>query len=186
MNIIYIGCGGFWTTEAVFRKVKGVTEVIPGYMGGTVPNPSHEVVSTGTTGHAEVVKVTYDTSVISSADILRIFFAMHDASIPNHATNAVGSQFRSVIFYTDDLHGEAADPGNGNGIGLIEKIIEEIQSTLPEGVEVATQSMTATEFYPAEELHYNYYELNKESGYAQEVIEPKIRTVQQQFPDKFV
>ncbi|MES2224387.1 MAG: peptide-methionine (S)-S-oxide reductase MsrA [Patescibacteria group bacterium] len=184
MNTIYLGAGGFWTTEAIYRKVKGVEEVLPGYMGGTIPYPTHEAVATGTTGHAEVVRIVYDPTVIPTEDILRIFFAMHDASAPNHAINGVGSQYRSVIFYTDSDQGEAVDPQNGAGVGLIEKLIAEIQQSLPEGVVVATQAVSATEFYPADEMHYNYYELNKDSSYVQEAIEPKIQLIAQLFPDK--
>jgi len=185
MKGIYVGAGGFWITEAVYRKVKGVTEVIPGYMGGTIAHPTHELVATGTTGHVEVVKVTYDETVISLEEVLDIFFALHDPAAPNHITIGPGSQYRAVIFYTDDSEGEAANPENGEGIGIIPRVMEKVQATMPEGVIVSTHVMSAQEFYAAHEDHYSYYGTHQDDAYSVTVIRPKLEIISKKFPDKF-
>jgi peptide-methionine (S)-S-oxide reductase len=181
MKVIYLGAGGFWVAEAVYQQMKGVTEVIPGYMGGTIENPSHEAVATGTTGHVEVVKVVYDETAVNIEDILNVFFAMHDASAPNHSGNGIGSQYRSVIFYTEDNEGEATDEGNGSDVGIIHQSMEKVQTGLPGGIPVATQAMTATQFYPAEESHYRFYEQNPHSAYAETIIVPKLQELKRRF-----
>ncbi|GEM_PF-1748986 len=186
MKVIYLGAGGFWTIEAVYQKVKGVEEVIPGYMGGSVDNPSYEAVATGATGHAEVVKIVYDDTVITMEDILNIFFATHDASAPNHVGSGIGSQYRSVIFYTEDSDGEATDQENGMDIAPIQRSIERMQNAFPEGVTVGTRVMSAVQFYPAEESHYRFYEQNPDSPYAQTVITPKLKEVKDRFLNLFL
>ncbi|MEO5646025.1 MAG: peptide-methionine (S)-S-oxide reductase MsrA [Candidatus Paceibacterota bacterium] len=185
MKTIFLGAGGFWTLEAIYKKMKGVEEVVPGYMGGTIPHPSHEAVATGTTGHIEVVKLTYDDSVVSDTDVLHVFYAMHDTATQQYPPIGIGSQYRSVIFYTEDMQAEALDPTNGEGVGVIQRVIEEIQSTLPEGIPVSTQIMSAGEFYPAEEYHYRFYENNPDAAYSTEVIAPQLDKVTRQFPSLF-
>lgn len=173
MRTIYLGGGCFWCTEAVFQTLRGVTEVVPGYLGGIEPNPSYESVSTGKTGHAEVVKVTYDESVIGTDDILDIFFATHDPTTLNRQGNDVGSQYRSIIFYTDEDQGEIA-----------RSTIARIQATLPADTAVVTEVAEATDFYPAEQYHYSYYRNNTDAPYCQVVIHPKLEKLQQHFAQK--
>jgi peptide-methionine (S)-S-oxide reductase len=185
MKVIYLGAGGFWTLDAVYSQVKGVTEVVPGFMGGIVPNPTYEVVATGMTGHAEVVKITYDDTIVILNDLLAIFYTLHDPALPIHSGRGVGSQYRPVIFYTDEETGEAANPQNGSDIGGIQKFIEQLQGTLPEGVPVPTEIMTATEFYPADESQYNYYQQHAGDGYCISIIEPKVTLVKEKFPENF-
>ncbi|MDB5254937.1 MAG: msrA [Candidatus Nomurabacteria bacterium] len=186
MKTIYLGTGGFWTPEAVYKQVKGVHEVVPGYMGGTVANPSHEVVSTGTTGHIEVVMIMHDEAVVDTEQLLKIFYAMHDESGQQYPSIGIGSQYRSVIFYTDDVQAEASDPDNGGDVGLITKVMEKVQSTLPEGASISTQIMSAKEFYPAEEHHYDFYGKNPDSVYSTEVINPMLQKIKNQYPDLFI
>lgn len=185
MKVIYLGADCFWVIEAVYKKVKGVTEVVPGYMGGTMPQPSHEIVATGTTGHAEVVQVTYDESVITTEEVLNIFFTLHDPAIPNHPALGIGSQYRAVIFYTEEGDAEASDPGNGSSIGMIGRVIATIQGTMPEGTTVSTYIMSAQDFYPANEAHYDYYNQHINDAYSVSVIRPVLETIQAKFPRHF-
>jgi peptide-methionine (S)-S-oxide reductase len=184
MKVIYLGSGGFWITEAVYKEIKGVTEVIPGYMGGSVAYPTHEMVSTGTTGHIEVAKVVYDENIIDTAGLLHIFFALHDPAIPNHPSLSMGSQYRSVIFYTDHNEAEATDMYNGQGIAVIQRTVEEIQDTLPEGGVVATEVISAGVFYAADQSHYDYYHQHPETAYSVTIIAPRLQKVRETFPDK--
>ncbi len=185
MKIVYLGSGGFWLAEAVYKRIRGVEEVIPGYMGGTVENPSHEIVATGSTGHAEVVKVIYDENQIGLHELLQVFFALHDSVAPAHAMHGVGSQYRSVIFYTDDGEAEAVDERNGQAIGVIPQMVAEVQAGLPEGVSVATSIMTATVFYPADQAHYDYYGQHADAAFSVAVIEPKLQELRGKFSSLF-
>jgi peptide-methionine (S)-S-oxide reductase len=181
MKVLYLGAGAFWLLEAVYREVKGVEEVIPGYMGGTVPNPTDEAVATGATGHAEVIKIVYDESVISTEGLLRIFYALHDPAAPAHSGRGIGSQYRPVIFYTDEEEAEADDPQNGESVGVIQKFVQQIQHSLPAGTPVRTEILTATEFYPADESHYNYYAQYRDDSYSLAIIEPKLKEIKDRF-----
>jgi len=172
--------------EALYRKVKGVTEVVPGYMGGTVPNPSHEEVATGNTGHVEVVKLTYDLEAVTTEEILAIFFAAHDATAQTQVIRGPGSHYHSSIFYTDESDGVANNPDNGEQVGVIHRVIETLQATLPEGAPIITNVMSAVEFYPADELHYDYYEQHKDDSYTTTIIAPTLEAVQKQFPNNFL
>ncbi len=185
MKVIYLGAGTFWLTEAIFARVKGVKEVIPGYMGGDTPNPSSESVATGTTGHVEVVKILYDETIIPTGQLLRIFYAMHDPTALKHSSHGIGSQYRPVIFYTDELDDEAISNGNGSDMSIIPRIVQEVQERLPEDLVVTTHIMTAKEFYAAEEYHYGYFQRNPEAAYSIEIIAPKVQEVQARFPDNF-
>ncbi len=167
MKKIFLGGGCFWCTEAVFRNLRGVAEVVPGYMGGTVSNPTYEAVCTGTTGHAEVIEVLYDETVIPLGMILDAFFATHDPTTLNRQGNDVGTQYRSVIFYTDEeMRIEA------------HLAVQRAQEHLGEGKVVVTQVAEAVIFYPAEDYHQNYYENHRDAPYCQLVIDPKIEKVQ--------
>jgi len=188
MKTIYLGGGCFWCTEAVFKSLEGVHEVVPGYMGGSVPNPSYEEVCTGRTGHTEVVKVYYDESIIRTEDLLDIFFATHDPTTLNQQGNDIGTQYRSAIFYTHDQEPHARGAG-GEGYeddipGAIERAIRTAQAALPESKMVVTEVLSATEFYPAEDYHHNYYAQHSDAPYCQMVISPKLEKLQKKFVDK--
>lgn len=152
--------------------LKGVSKVESGYAGGEKNNPSYEQVSAGSTGHAEVIRVTYDPSVISYEDLLTVFFGSHDPTTLNRQGNDVGTQYRSVIFYNDDSEKMIA-----------ERIAKEIQDSLTDGSRVVTHILPYTNFFPAEQYHANYYEMNSDAPYCQLIIEPKIEKVKKRFAE---
>jgi peptide-methionine (S)-S-oxide reductase len=164
------GGGCFWCTEAVFQMLKGVRTVEPGYAGGSVANPSYERVSEGTSGHAEVIRVTYDPSVIQYEDLLTVFFGSHDPTTPNRQGNDVGEQYRSVIFYQTPEEKTQA-----------ENTIREVQESLTDGTRVITQVAPLNMFYAAEDYHKNYFKTNTSAPYCQIIIEPKIEKVRKRF-----
>lgn len=170
MEVAVFGGGCFWCTEAVFNMLKGVLDVRPGYCGGTTKNPTYAQVSQGNTGHAEVIRIEYDPSLISYRDLLTVFFGSHDPTTRNRQGNDVGTQYRSVIFYTTpDQKNEA------------ELFIKEINDSNSVGAVVTTELEPLNVFYEAEEYHKNYYENNKSQGYCQVIINPKLEKVQKQF-----
>ncbi len=162
MKTIYFGGGCFWCTEAVFIMLKGVTKVLPGYMGGTVPNPTYEQVCGGKTGHAEVVLVEYDPNIIKLEDLLIVFFASHDPTTKNRQGNDVGTQYRSVIFYQDQKE-------------EIEKFVKEL------GIPAVTELAPAGTFYEAENYHHDYFATHPENPYCEIIINPKLEKVQKKF-----
>ena len=166
------GGGCFWCTEAVFQMLKGVSKVEPGYAGGRADNPSYELVSSGNTGHAEVIRVTYDPSVISYEDLLTVFFGSHDPTTLNRQGNDVGEQYRSVILYQREEEKAAA-----------EKLIQEVNESLNDGSRVVTQVVPLGTFFPAEDYHKNYYQNNSSAPYCQIIIEPKIEKVKKRFAE---
>jgi peptide-methionine (S)-S-oxide reductase len=172
MRTIVFGGGCFWCTEAVFKMLKGVEKVEPGYAGGSAENPTYESVSNGATGHAEVIRITYDPSVISYRDLLTVFFGSHDPTTPDRQGADVGTQYRSVIFYSDE-----------NEKGEAEKLISEINESLHDGTKVVTQLVPATTFYPAEDYHFDYYAQNTSAPYCQLIIEPKIKKIRTRFAE---
>ena len=159
--------GCFWCTEAVFKMLKGVISVEPGYSGGTVPEPTYEQVSSGTTGHAESIRFKYDPSAISYEDLLNVFFATHDPTTADRQGNDVGPQYRSVVFYANEAQKTAA-----------EKFIAGLKA---DGLAVVTTVQPLKEFYVAEDYHKNYYETHKDEPYCQLVIEPKLNKVKEKF-----
>ena len=165
------GGGCFWCTEAVFQMLKGVSKVEPGYAGGEMENPSYERVSEGNTGHAEVIRVTYDPAVITYADLLMVFFGSHDPTPSNRQGNDVGEHYRSVIFYNDDPEKQIADD-----------VIESVNASLI-GARVVTQVVPLQKFYPAESYHKDYFKTNKSAPYCQLIIEPKIEKVRKRFAE---
>ena len=171
MKTIYLAGGCFWCTEAVFKSINGVEEVVPGYIGGTVENPTYEAVCTGTTGHAEVVKILYDETLLHLSDLLEIFFATHDPTTLNRQGNDSGTQYRSAIFYTDE-------PSRDEAV----KAIAAAQLTISE--KIVTEVVPATTFYPAEEYHKSYYQNNASAPYCSLVISPKLEKLQKQFQDR--
>lgn len=166
------GGGCFWCTEAVFQELKGVASVMSGYSGGTIAHPTYEQVSSGKTGHAEVIKIDFDPEVVSFRDLLTVFFASHDPTTMNRQGADVGTQYRSVIFYESDVQKQVA-----------QDFIRELNASSPAGVPIVTAVEPLTNFYPAEEYHRNYYKNNASQPYCQLVINPKLQKVQEQFAD---
>ena len=164
------GGGCFWCTEAVFQMLKGVSKVESGYAGGAVEDPSYEQVSAGNTGHAEVIRVTYDPAIITYEDLLTVFFGSHDPTTPNKQGADVGEQYRSVILYETEEEKQIA-----------ERVSKEIQESLKDGTRVVTQIIPLGKFFPAESYHQNYYKANTSAPYCQLVIEPKIEKVRKRF-----
>lgn len=172
MSTAVFGGGCFWCTEAVFAMLNGVTLVEPGYAGGVYENPTYERVSSGATGHAEVIRVTFDPDVISFEDLLTVFFGSHDPTTPNRQGADVGEQYRSIILYQDEAQKTIA-----------ERVAREIQASLDDGTRIVTQIVPLKEFYPAEDYHRNYYASNSSAPYCQIVIEPKIEKVRKRFAE---
>ena len=150
--------------------LRGVEKVESGYAGGTKENPSYEAVSSGTTGHAEVIRVTYDPAQISYEDLLTVFFGSHDPTTPNRQGNDVGEQYRSIILYTDDAQKDAA-----------EKLIKELQADITDHTHIVTQVVPLGTFFKAEDYHQDYYNQNKSAPYCQIIIESKIKKVRDRF-----
>lgn len=169
------GGGCFWCTEAVFKMMKGVSLVKPGYAGGTVPNPTYDQVSGGKTGHAEVIYIEYDPSIVAYKTLLTVFFASHDPSTLNRQGADVGTQYRSVVFYTTPEQKEVA-----------EKMIHEIDASSVHGDPVVTevsQLDPATGFYDAENYHHDYYSNHPDNMYCHVVINPKLQKIQKEFAE---
>lgn len=165
--------GCFWCLEAVYDQLRGVEHVESGYAGGRRPNPTYEQVCTGTTGHAEVVQITYDPAQIGYRDLLDVFFTIHDPTTLNRQGADVGTQYRSAIFYHDDEQKRAA-----------EETIRELEAKKTWDDPIVTQVVPMTEFYAAGDYHRDYYERNPSSGYCRVVIEPKVAKARQQFLEK--
>jgi peptide-methionine (S)-S-oxide reductase len=168
-----LGAGCFWCVEAVFLDLRGVIAVKSGYAGGSLPNPSYTDVCTGRTGHAEVVQVTYDPSQISYADLLRIFFAIHDPTTLNRQGADAGTQYRSAIFVSDDLERQTA-----------QDVMAEITAAHLYPDRLVTTIETLDTFWPAEAEHDDYFNRNPYSGYCQVVVAPKVRKFRKEFADR--
>lgn len=166
------GGGCFWCTEAVFKMFKGVISVSPGYAGGTVPNPTYDQVCTGTTGHAEVIKIEYDPSLVSYKTLLTVFFATHDPTTLNRQGPDTGTQYRSVIFYTTEAQKAEA-----------EAFTKEVDASTKLGNPVVTEVQPLDTFYEAENYHKDYFARNPEAAYCNLVISPKVEKVQKKFAD---
>ena len=166
------GGGCFWCTEAVFQMLKGVSKVESGYAGGSTSSPTYEKVSGGDSGHAEVIRVTYDSDVISYEDLLTVFFGSHDPTTSNRQGADVGEQYRSIILYESEGDKKTA-----------ERITKEIQESLKDGSRVVTQVVPLGKFTPAESYHQNYYKNNSNAPYCMLVIEPKIEKVRKRFAE---
>lgn len=169
-SIAVFGGGCFWCTEAVFRMLKGVRSVMPGYAGGTMKNPTYEDVCSGKTGHAEVIKIEFDPALISYETLLTVFFATHDPSTPNRQGADVGPQYRSVILYADPEQQRTA-----------EQFITKLNSSATDGAPITTEVKPLGDFYPAENYHQNYYAKNPTASYCEVVINPKLEKVKEKF-----
>jgi peptide-methionine (S)-S-oxide reductase len=162
-DVAVFGGGCFWCTEAVFNQVRGVISVIPGYAGGNKERPTYEEVCNGTTGHAEVIKVEFDSSQVSYRDLLGIFFGTHNPTTLNRQGADFGEQYRSVILTTSTEQTQVA-----------RKFIDELSSAGDFGAQIVTVVAPLTQFYEAEGYHRRYYEQNPDAGYCQAVISPKL------------
>ncbi len=165
--------GCFWCTEAVFQRLEGVHQVVSGYTGGTIKNPAYREITSGRTGHAEAIKIEYDTDIISYNELLEIFFATHDPTTLNRQGADRGTQYRSAIFYTDDDQKERSQImiANLNTEGVFNDPI-------------VTEVAALGAFYNAEDYHQNYYNQNSNQGYCQFVINPKLSKLQATYKSK--
>ena len=166
------GGGCFWCTEAVFKMLRGVTAVLPGYAGGKLSNPTYEQVSSGRSGHAEVIKLEYDPNLIAFRDLLTVFFASHDPTTLNQQGNDVGTQYRSVIFYTSEAQKQEA-----------ESFIGELNASSTLGKPIVTELAPFDTFYDAEDYHKDYYATHPQNPYCELIINPKLEKVQKQFAE---
>ena len=172
-EVVTLGAGCFWCVEAVFSRLGGVEKVVSGYTGGSVPNPTYREVCDGTTGHAEAVRITFDPDTISYAELLDVFWRIHDPTTLNRQGADAGTQYRSAIFYHDKRQREIA-----------EKSKREAEKAALWPDPIVTEVVAADDFYEAEEHHRDYYRLNPNQPYCRMVIDPKIRKLQKEFADK--
>ena len=169
-EIATLGGGCFWCLEAVFEETRGVLDVVSGYAGGTVTNPTYEQVCSGTTGHAEVVQITFDPAIISYNEILKIFWLIHDPTTLNRQGNDVGTQYRSVIFYHNEAQKEKAEAS-----------INEFSSKFTQPI--VTEIKPLEQFYKAEAYHQDYFKNNPNQGYCVFVVSPKVSHFKQEYKD---
>jgi peptide-methionine (S)-S-oxide reductase len=173
MNEIAIFGGGcFWCTEAVFKSLKGVMSVLPGYAGGTKPNPTYDEVCGGLTGHAEVIRIEYDPAEVTFRTLMTVFFATHDPTTVNRQGNDIGTQYRSIILYTTPKQKEEA-----------EAFIKEVEESTKEGSHVVTEVKPLDTFYEAENYHKDYFARNPNQAYCNLIISPKVEKVQKEFAE---
>lgn len=170
---ITLGGGCFWCVEAVFDDLRGVEDVVSGYMGGATANPTYEDICGGRTGHAEVIQVMFDPSVISFREILEVFFAVHDPTTLNRQGNDAGTQYRSVIFYHTAEQKEIA-----------ERVIQSVGGGKVWDDPVVTEVAPAGVFYPAEDYHQEFFKRNPHQGYCMAVVSPKLSKFRKNFTSK--
>jgi peptide-methionine (S)-S-oxide reductase len=172
-EVVTLAGGCFWCLEAVYDELKGVLDVVSGYSGGQVINPSYKAVCTGETGHAEVVQVTFDPQVISYRELLELFFTIHDPTSLNRQGADVGTQYRSAIFYHSPEQKAIA-----------EQIIREMEKENIWGKPIITELTPFSIFFPAEEYHQEYFKRNPYQGYCMAVISPKVSKFRNKYLDK--
>ncbi|MDO8304878.1 peptide-methionine (S)-S-oxide reductase MsrA [Herminiimonas sp.] len=170
-EIATLGGGCFWCTEAVFQQMAGITAVESGYTGGQVANPSYEQICEGTTGHAEVVRLSFDPAVVSFREILEVFFTIHDPTTLNRQGNDVGTQYRSVIYYHTPQQQETA-----------KQVISEMANVWD--APIVTELSPAVTYYKAESYHQNYFRQNPLQGYCAFIVAPKVSKFRQTFRDR--
>lgn len=173
LEVVTLGSGCFWCTEAVFRELKGVKSAVSGYAGGSVPDPTYKAVCTGTTGHAEVIQVTFDPQVIPFTDILKVFWETHDPTTLNRQGADVGTQYRSAIFYHNEKQ-------KAEATAYKKQLDESGQFKNP----IVTEITEFKNFYPAEDYHQDYFKLNPNQQYCQYVIRPKLEKFRSKFSEK--
>jgi peptide-methionine (S)-S-oxide reductase len=170
VEVATLGGGCFWCLEAVYDDLAGVEDVVSGYSGGRVPDPSYQLVCSGTTGHAEVIQVRYDPREINFREILEVFFSIHDPTTLNRQGADVGTQYRSAIFYhTPEQKGTA------------EALIRELEAEKIWSGRIVTEVTPFEDFYPAEDYHQEYFARNPGQGYCQVVIAPKLAKFRQKY-----
>jgi peptide-methionine (S)-S-oxide reductase len=172
-EIATFGGGCFWCTEAIFERVKGVREVESGYAGGHVSNPDYKMVTSGTSGHAEVVQITFDPKVVTYLELLEIFFKTHDPTTLNRQGADVGTQYRSIVLYHNEQQNK-----------LAREVLHELDS---EGIwsdPILTEIQAFEQFYSAEAYHQEYFENNPNQGYCRLVITPKLEKFEKVFNEK--
>lgn len=172
LDTVTLGAGCFWCVEAIFQNLNGVYAVESGYSGGTVEDPSYDLVCTGTTGHAEVARITFDPKVLSLETLLNVFFRTHDPTTKDRQGADVGTQYRSAIFYISEAQKETA-----------EKVKAEVEAAGVWSNPIVTEITPLTNYYRAENYHQNYYNNNSSKGYCSTVIYPKIQKFFKEFPD---
>jgi peptide-methionine (S)-S-oxide reductase len=165
--------GCFWCLEAVYEGLRGVESVVSGYAGGHVPRPTYNQVCTGTTGHAEVVQLTFDPRAVSFRELLEVFFTVHDPTTLNRQGADIGTQYRSAIFYHSPAQRETA-----------EQVITELTAARLWDAPIVTEVVPFQEFYPAEDYHQNYFENNPFQPYCRAVVAPKVAKFRKQFLEK--
>lgn len=168
-----LGGGCFWCTEAVFQQIRGVLKVESGYSGGAVHQPTYEQICTGKTGHAEVVRLTFDPAIVSYRDLLEIFFTIHDPTTLNRQGNDAGTQYRSVIFFHD-----------AQQQALAEQVVKEMAMVWDDAI--VTEVSQAPMFYIAEDYHQNYFRQNPQQGYCSFVVAPKVAKARKMFASKLI
>ena len=173
VEVATLAGGCFWCTEAVFLELNGVKSVVSGYIGGKTLNPTYKEICNGDTGHAEAIQITFDPNVISFGELLEIFFATHDPTTLNRQGNDVGTQYRSEIFYNNEVQKQ-----------LSEKYIDLLTKENTFGKPIVTTISAASKFYEAEDYHQNYYNQNKEQGYCSYIITPKMDKLKKVYKDK--
>jgi peptide-methionine (S)-S-oxide reductase len=167
------GGGCFWCLEAVFQRVEGVQQVVSGYAGGHVKNPTYQQICNGNTGHAEVVQITYDPAIIPFSELMAIFFTTHDPTTLNRQGNDIGTQYRSVIFYHSEEQAQQA-----------REFIQALNASGEWSAPIVTELSPLPEFYPAEQYHQNYFNANREQPYCMFVVKPKVDKLKKVYADK--
>ena len=170
-QIATFGGGCFWCIEAVVQRLKGVKNIVSGYTGGASKNPTYKDICSGTSGHAEVVQVAFDPKVISYEDLINIFMTSHDPTTLDRQGADRGTQYRSAIFYHDEVQK-----------ATVAKVISEIKGSFPSPI--VTQVSMLDVFYPAEAYHQDYYNNNSSAGYCRVVIDPKIKKLRDKYADR--
>lgn len=173
LELATFGAGCFWCTEAVFQNVRGVSKVVSGYAGGKVKNPTYREICTGTTGHAEVAQITFDPSKVSFVELLEVFWNTHDPTTLNKQGADEGTQYRSVVFYHNDDQRQAATDYK-----------KQLEASKVFKNPIVTEISPLPDYYPAENYHQNYFELNPNQSYCQYVVRPKVEKFKKQFQSK--
>jgi peptide-methionine (S)-S-oxide reductase len=174
LETVVLGGGCFWCLEAVYSHVKGVSDVVSGYAGGQTGDPAYEQVSSGKTGHAEVVEIKFDSEIISLENILHIFFTVHDPTTLNRQGSDIGTQYRSIVLYQ-----------NENQRGVVEKIMQKLAEEKVWDDSIVTDVKPLEKFFPAEDYHQKYFQKNPEQAYCQVIVEPKIAKFREKYSDLY-
>lgn len=172
VSLATLGGGCFWCFEAIYQQVNGIEKVVSGYAGGISSNPTYDQVHNDKTGHAEVVQLTFEPTIISYSEILEIFYSFHDPTTPNQQGNDVGPEYRSIILYHDDEQ---------------RKIAEEVTTRFAKNIwnnPIVTEIKPLDIFWPAEDYHQNFFRNNPEQGYCQVIINPKLQKLRQKYASK--